>query len=190
MRDAMACGATAVSAVSVLAACPDAVEGPPAFTAILFLEKALLVALLAAAAFIDARRRIIPDAISAGIICLHAAFIPMLAVAGGPGIASSLGAALAGMAALGGGVLALTLAYEAVVPGPALGGGDVKLIAALGFALGWERGLLAIMLACAALACWAAASAIHARFRGRKAPRTFPFAPAIAAGTWVLFLVA
>jgi len=190
MRDAMACAATAVAAVFVLAACPDAVEAPPAFTAALFFEKALLVALLVAAAFVDARRRIIPNAIPAGVIGLHAVFIPVLAVAGGPGAAPSVGAAIVGLVALGGGVLVFTLAYEAIVPGPVLGGGDIKLIAALGFALGWERGLLVVMLACMAFACWAAASAIRARLQGRKTPRAFPFAPSIAVGIWVLFALA
>ena len=81
-------------------------------------------------------------------------------------------------------------ACQNAVPGPALGGGDIKLIAALGFALGWERGLLVVMLACVAFACWAAASAIRARLQGRKTPRAFPFAPAIAHRSGVLFALA
>ena len=123
------------------------------------------VALALLAALFDLRSREIPDWIS---VCL---------------VAAAVAATAAGISGLSWWGLALGLAVGLVVSFVffalgGLGGGDVKLIAAIGACLGW-LGLLQVLfwtaLAGAALALLAAA-------RGQ---RDFAYGPAILAGTFV-----
>ena len=66
------------------------------------------------------------------------ALVPALSVADG----------LLGALVLGGGLLAVTLAFEALTGRRAMGGGDVKLMAAVGLFLGVEGGLICLLTAC------------------------------------------
>lgn len=63
-------------------------------------------------------------------------------------LAPSAAEGVAGALALSGGLLAATLAYEALTGRRAMGGGDVKLMAAVGLFLGVEGGLACLMAAC------------------------------------------
>ena len=120
-----------------------------------------LLALLLAAGF-DWRRREIPDA------------IPLLLLAAA-GVGSALGTTsvtwLGLLVGLGGGVALGCLGFATGV----FGGGDAKLIAALGAAVG--PAVLALTLGFGAIA--AGVLAWRARQRGE---RELPFAPALAVG--------
>lgn len=93
----------------------------------------------------------------------------------------TLGDGLVGALVLGGGSLAVSIAFERLAQRPSMGGGDIKLLAAVGLFLGWERGLWCLFAACLVVLVMQMAS----RFReGGKgiASQTFPFAPAILVG--------
>lgn len=175
MRWVNAWAGVALGATVVLAVCL------PPMSALAFLEQALLFSLVVVGAVVDARRRTIPDAVCAGIVLLHLAFICAYVVVDGRTPGGMLAEAVLGGFALGGGLLVFTLAYEALASADqALGGGDIKLVFALGFALGLGRGALVLMLACAVFA-------LYAGLLGRR--RAYPFGPALAAGAYLVFLV-
>lgn len=71
-----------------------------------------------------------------------------------------------------------------------LGGGDIKLLALVGAAVGWQAGIYALMftylLAClVAIPIWAAGKWA----RKRRGPLELPMAPFISGGTMVLLLL-
>lgn len=174
MRWVNAWAGVALGATVFLAVCL------PPMSELAFLEQALLFSMVAAGAVVDARRCIIPDAVWVGIVLLHLAFICAYAAGDGLPPGAMLADAALGGFVLGGGLLAFTLAFEAITgTGQALGGGDIKLVFALGFALGLGRGALALMLACASFA-------LYAGLLGRK--HAYPFGPALAVGTCLVFL--
>ena len=177
-------------AAFTMAAWRDMGACPPDLAAALFLRDALLLALLAAAAATDLRNRIIPDSIPLGIAVLSGVFIPVVAVLGGPGIPLQAMRAATGLIAFGGGLLAFTLAYEAIRGRGAIGGGDVKLFAALGFALGWRGGVALLFLSCLLFALYMGVWSLRLRPRGERPEHAGPFAPSIAAAVYVLLLCA
>lgn len=84
---------------------------------------------------------------------------------------------LAGAAAIGGGVLAVSLIADKVMGRETMGGGDIKLLALLGLYLGPGGGLLLVILACLT-------GLVLAFATGRGRGREFPFGPAIALAAW------
>ena len=163
-------------------------DGSPAA----FLERAFLLYLVIGGAVVDARRRVIPNAVCAGVVAVHGAFLgacALLGVMGLPAAAADVAASVLGAVALGGGLLGFTLAYESLTQTPqALGGGDIKLVFALGFALGLGRGLLAIALACAVFAGYAGVLALRDAACGRPPQQARAFGPALAAGAYLVLL--
>lgn len=169
---------------------------------------ALFLVLLAWASAIDLRERRIPNKLVAAMAVLWLAVRVLLAAmaaaccAAGFGSGAQIGDAalvasatmmrmipfgltlgdgLVGALVLGGGSLAVSIAFERLAQHPSMGGGDIKLLAAVGLFLGWERGLWCLFAACLVVLVMQMAS----RFReGGKgiASRTFPFAPAILVG--------
>ena len=135
--------------------------------------------LLVVAAGDDLRELRIPNGIVAALAAVwivwrialaathpEGALVPALSVADG----------LLGALVLGGGLLAVTLAFEALTGRRAMGGGDVKLMAAVGLFLGIEGGLVCLLTACLI-------SLLLALLLPRLgwAPRPAPAAPAPAA---------
>ena len=169
---------------------------------------ALFLVLLAWASAIDLRERRIPNKLVAAMAvlwlgarvllaamaaaCCAAGFGSGVQIGGAAVVASAatmrmipfgltLGDGLVGALVLGGGSLAASIAFEHLAKRPSMGGGDVKLLAAVGLFLGWERGLWCLFAACLVVLVMQMAS----RFReGGKGigPQTFPFAPAILVG--------
>ena len=90
----------------------------------------------------------------------------------------TLGDGLVGALVLGGGSLAVSIAFERLAQRPSMGGGDIKLLAVVGLFLGWERGLWCLFAACLVVLV----TQMTSRFRegGKEiGSQTFPFAPAI-----------
>lgn len=169
---------------------------------------ALFLVLLTWASAIDLRERRIPNKlviamaalwlgarvvlVAAAAACCAAGFGSGVQIGGAAVVASvtmmrmipfglTLGDGLVGALVLGGGSLAASIAFEHLAKRPSMGGGDVKLLAAVGLFLGWERGLWCLFAACLVVLVMQMAS----RFReGGKgiASQTFPFAPAILVG--------
>ena len=152
---------------------------------------AVFAALLVVAAAIDVRTRRIPNALSVVGACVWAAARAALGVSGGAvslavdGALSPWGLTAAdgvvGALALGGGVLVVSIAFEALFGRDSMGGGDVKLLAVVGLYFGWERGLTCLFAACVVVV----AAALAQRALGKKPAGAFPFAPAILAGAVV-----
>ena len=88
---------------------------------------------------------------------------------------------LAGALVLGGGSLAVSIAFERFAQRPSMGGGDIKLLAAVGLFLGWERGLWCLFAACLVVLAMQAVSRVREGGKGIGS-QTFPFAPAILVG--------
>lgn len=209
-------------------------------TVITLVAYGLLILLLGAASLVDACSRRIPNGLVAAMAALWAAWRVALGLAGrhtgvgfmaglvspapevplpfGMEIAGeSLAGGLIGALVLGGGMLVITAAFEAVARREAFGGGDIKLLAVLGLFLGWERGLLCILAACVISVIYAlgvrlirrvgslstAAADDHAsslsvsgsseaaastsRKGSTFAETTIPFGPFIALGTLIAF---
>ena len=93
----------------------------------------------------------------------------------------TLGDGLVGALVLGGGSLATSIAFERLAQRPSMGGGDVKLLAAVGLFLSWERGLWCLFAACLVVLVMQMVSRIREGGK-RIASQTFPFAPAILVG--------
>lgn len=107
----------------------------------------------------------------------------------------SLSGGVLGALVLGGGMLVLSAAYELVTKRESFGGGDIKLMAVIGLFLGWERGLVCLLVACVLSVGYALVAAARSprddQPEGPRDPflaRTMPFVPFIAAGTVVAFL--
>ena len=111
-------------------------------------ELVVIAAALVAAAAFDARRRIIPNACVCAVLAAHALGTAARVLAGadaGAEAAASAAGALAVLAAL------LAPALLARAQGRAaggIGGGDIKLLTALGAAFGWVAGLAIVGLTC------------------------------------------
>lgn len=152
---------------------------------------AIFAVLLVVASVIDMRERRIPNALSIAAACVWAASRLALGFAGGS-VAYAIDGLLApwnltaadgvmGALALGGGVLVLSLAFEALSGRASMGGGDIKLLAVAGLFLGWERGLMCLFVACAV----AVVAMTLRRVLGKSSDGTFPFAPFILVGAVV-----
>lgn len=167
----------------------------------------LVLVLLAAVAVIDGRTRRIPNVLSGGLMVLWLVWRVVLGFAGrhmGLGFrAEFLGPAptvtvppgleiggitfaegILGAVILGGGLLILTTIYELIVRKESFGGGDIKLMAALGLFLGVERGLVCLLAACVLSLLYAGVRTVV----GRDRVRTMPFGPFIALGALVAFV--
>lgn len=113
---------------------------------------------------------------------------------------------LAGAVAVGGGIFALSLAFDAATKRRSLGGGDVKLLFAVGLFLGLAGSLLNLLIACVMGLAFALVPGLshpsapleggtdEAQEHGAHTPpeslrtKAIPFGPAIAAATVITLL--
>lgn len=169
---------------------------------------ALFLVLLAWASAIDLRERRIPNKLVAAMAVLWLAVRVLLAAmaaaccAAGFGSGAQIGDAalvasvtmmkmipfgltlgdgLVGALVLGGGSLAVSIAFERLAQRPSMGGGDVKLLAVVGLFLGWERGLWCLFAACLIVLVVQVISRVREGGKGIGS-QMFPFAPAILVG--------
>lgn len=169
---------------------------------------ALFLVLLAWASAIDLRERRIPNKLVAAMAVLWLAVRVLLAAmaaaccAAGFGSGAQIGDAamvasatmmrmipfgltlgdgLVGALVLGGGSLAVSIAFERLVQRPSMGGGDIKLLVVVGLFLGWERGLWCLFAACLVALAMQVVSRVREGGKGIVS-QTFPFAPAILVG--------
>lgn len=179
----------------------------------------LVLAFLAVIAAVDVRERRVPNVLSGGLVALWLLWRVVLGFAGRhmglgfraeflapaptvtvpPGleiVGASFAGGIIGAVILGGGLLVLTALYEAITHKESFGGGDIKLMAALGLFLGAERGLICLLAACLASVLYALARAAWLRIGGRREENggsaafkeAMPFAPFIAFGTLFAFV--
>lgn len=169
---------------------------------------ALFLVLLTWASAIDLRERRIPNKLVIAMVALWLAVRVLLAVmvaacsAGAFGVDAQMGNAasaasvaamrvspfdltlgdgLVGALVLGGGSLAVSIAFEGLAQRPSMGGGDIKLLAVVGLFLGWERGLWCLFAACLVVLVMQVVSRFREGGKGIGS-QTFPFAPAILVG--------
>lgn len=169
---------------------------------------ALFLVLLAWASAIDLRERRIPNKLVAAMAALWLAVRVLFAVmvaacsAGAFGSGAQMGDApsaafvatmgvspfgltlgdgLVGALVLGGGSLAVSIAFERLAKRPSMGGGDIKLLTVVGLFLGWERGLWCLFAACLIVLVMQVVSRVREGGKGIVS-QTFPFAPAILVG--------
>ncbi len=179
----------------------------------------LVLLVLGAIAVVDLRERRVPNLLSGALAALWLLWRVVLGFAGQhmglgfraefaapaptivvpPGLnieGASLAEGIIGAVILGGGLLVLTAVYEAVTHRESFGGGDIKLMAALGLFLGAERGLICLLAACVLSLLYALIARIARRRGGTSEEEgegllrtTLPFAPFIALGALIAFVV-
>jgi leader peptidase (prepilin peptidase) / N-methyltransferase len=130
---------------------------------------------------IDYDHRIIPDELSLSLLglgWLTSPWNPYLGAAWGPRLVQSL------TAGLGGGTMMWMLAWagEKVFKKEALGGGDIKLIAAIGALLGWD-GILAALLGGSFTGSMAAVVLLV--LRKKRWGEVLPFGPFLSFGAFI-----
>lgn len=130
--------------------------------------------LLFTASLVDIDIMEIPDRMSA-LLCTAA----LLRIAA-EGL-SALPSMLIGFAAVSVPLLIVVLITEHALKRPAMGGGDIKLIAVLGLHFGAAQTLLMLIIACIVGLIAAAAAK-------KGADKEFPFGPSIAAAAWITML--
>lgn len=137
-----------------------------------------LFALLMAASVTDIRSRTIPNrlvlAVAAVWLLWRCASMAIGCAQPSDAVGDVLGALL-----FGGGLLAFVMVSERVSGRFMMGGGDVKLLAAVSLFLGLRLALVALLAACVVSLAFAAARLKHG----------IPFAPCIMCGALVALLV-
>jgi prepilin peptidase CpaA len=141
-----------------------------------FILVALLALLLLAAAAIDLRTRTIPNGLNLAVALLAVPFWWLTGIDPWPDIALQVGAAALVFAAFAG-LFALG----------AMGGGDVKLIAALALWLPWPALLAVLVIMSLAGGLLTLAMLIRKRLARSEAALEIPYGVAIACGgLWVI----
>ena len=141
---------------------------------------AVVCSVLVCVCFIDLEHRIIPDRFQVMLLALGALSVVLDFCGGNTGVAVSR--------LIGGGAGLLVFWLIAFVGEKCkgvevLGGGDVKLCAVMGLVLGWQKLLLAVLVA-----SLAACVAVPISKSLRNEDNEFPFAPFLTAGFTVALL--
>ena len=85
---------------------------------------------------------------------------------------------------VGGGILLISLIMDKVLKKESMGGGDIKLLFTAGLYLSAFKSLFMVLLACVIGLIFAFAT----KYRKEDSEKHFPFGPAIAAATYIMFL--
>lgn len=173
----IACGLAGLCSVTSLAV----TFGPRAVA----WELAALVAPLIAATLADLDAWLIPRECVWAVLAARALYVMAGLVTGGSSVALSLLAeSLLGAFAMGLPLLVAALSMEWTQRSKdSLGGGDVRLLLAVGTVFGWLGAAAVLLLACLL-------GIVHhlVRYLQKGEGRTFPFAPSIALACWIVAL--
>lgn len=118
-------------------------------------------ALLLAASILDVQKRIIPDSICLGIAMIGLFTFEPVKLAG---------------------ILTAALFFVTALVFDGMGGGDIKLMAAAGLVLGFNKSMTATVIGLTALLLFHAGNTIIQKLRGRAAPKAYPLAPFLSLG--------
>lgn len=162
-----------------------------------FVSFCFLAGVLLYASYTDLKRRIIPNRAIVAAVCgwvlidaVEAALLLTEGVSFGEmsvWLAKYMAPALSGAFFLSGFALVSSLAMDRILNKESLGGGDIKLLFAMGLYLGPERGMAALCLACLLLLPMAAAFAMSGK--KKEWDKGFPFAPFLTAGALFVVLI-
>jgi leader peptidase (prepilin peptidase)/N-methyltransferase len=135
-------------------------------------------------AFIDIQHQIIPNELSLSLLILGILASPIHPLLGPSPWPRALNALLGGTVGFS---LMLSLAYlgEFLWKKEALGGGDIKLMAALGTFLGWRGIFVTLFLGSLFGALWALSMMA---FRRMAKGSYLPFGPFLALGAWMCWI--
>jgi leader peptidase (prepilin peptidase)/N-methyltransferase len=148
------------------------------FTTLPVLVKLSWLLLMIPMSIIDIRHYIIPDQFTLPFI------LAGLALSFLPSDITPVNSLL-GIAAGGGSLYLIGILGSWILKKEAMGGGDVKLMAAFGALFGWQGALLSIMLG----ACLGSLSGIGMMFlKHAKIDQKIPFGPFLAGGIWISVL--
>lgn len=134
----------------------------------LLVQGGFFIALLAAACFWDIRKRIIPDT-----LCLGIALTGLLVFE---------------PANLWGIFAVLPLLLAALIWG-GTGGGDIKLMAAVGLVLGLNRSMAALIVGLTGLLLFHGTYTIIQKRHGRIVPKAYPLAPFLTLGCLTAYFI-
>lgn len=121
----------------------------------------LFAVLLLAASVFDIRKQIIPDSLCLGIAMTGLLDFEPVKLAG---------------------LLSSVLFLLAALLFGGMGGGDIKLMAAVGLVLGFSKSIAAAVIGLAALLVFHAGNIIIQKPCGRDAPKSYPLAPFLSLG--------
>ncbi|MBO4353064.1 MAG: prepilin peptidase [Eggerthellaceae bacterium] len=158
----------------------------PTFEAV---HLAVFAVVLAVAANIDQETRRIPNVLVLIAFAVQLAYIAVMWVGGAGEAVELLVRSFVGAAAIGGGLFVFTIVVDSLRGGKNMGGGDVKLFAAVGLYLGLSMGLVVVALSCALGGCASLLMRGKPFRSATEPPGTFPLGPAIAATTIASMLI-
>lgn len=143
------------------------------------LELALTSVALTTLTLTDLQCLLIPNACVLATVVLHACALVAAALSHSQPLATAAAGSVLSALCVGVPLVALTLIMDRVLGYDSMGGGDLKLLAAAGFCLGFLPALAVVVVACVLGLAMAAGGAAGER------SRTFAFGPAIAL-SWAL----
>ena len=173
-------GLAALAAVSILLLYGPTLEA---------VQLAAFAAILVVIADIDQAARRIPNVLVLAAFLMRVLYIVVLWFNNAGEALALLVESLAGALVIGGGLLVFTMVVDYLRGSENMGGGDIKLLAVVGFYFGLSAGLVVTAAACALGAC---ATLLLQKSSGgafESQPKTFPLGPAIAASAIAAMLV-
>ena len=132
------------------------------------LQSGFFTALLLAASVSDIRRKIIPDSICLGIALTGLLAFEPVKLAG---------------------ILAAALFLITALFFGGMDGGDIKLMAAAGLVLGFNKSMAATAIGLTALLVFHAGNTIIQKLRGRTAQKAYPLAPFLSLGCLAAYFI-
>lgn len=173
-------GLAALAAVSILLLYGPTLEA---------VHIAAFAAILVMIACIDQATRRIPNMLVLIAFLVRVLYIAIVWLISAEEAFSLLTESLVGAVVIGGGLLVFTMVVDYLRGSENMGGGDIKLLAVVGFYFGLSTGLVVTAAACALGAC----ATLLLQKSSKEAPDTrsdtFPLGPAIAVSTIAAMLV-
>lgn len=132
------------------------------------MQGGFFAALLTAASVFDIRKKIIPDSICLGIALIGLLTFEPVKLAG---------------------ILAAALFLLIALLFGGMEGGDIKLMAAAGLVLGFNKSMAATIIGLTTLLMFHASNTIIQKLCGRTAPKAYPLAPFLSLGCLAAYFI-